>query len=64
MSTTAAPRHKFLVYAPDMTDAEAFARRLSVRAKHLEKAGELTQQGLVSEYHSHDIHFHRSDYHR
>lgn len=51
MSTAAAPRHKFILYAPDMTDSEGFARRMSVRAKHLEKAGTLTEKGSLSASH-------------
>jgi len=47
MST--APRHKFLLYAPDMTDPEGLARRLSVRARHLENVGTMKNAGIVSE---------------
>ncbi|OCH93470.1 hypothetical protein OBBRIDRAFT_790176 [Obba rivulosa] len=43
MSTT----HKFLVYAPDYTDAEAFQRRLSVRPKHIEGAQKLVADGVI-----------------
>ncbi|KAJ7319108.1 hypothetical protein DFH08DRAFT_754595 [Mycena albidolilacea] len=39
--------HKFLVYAPDKTDEGAFARRLSVRAKHLENAAKAVSEGLI-----------------
>ncbi|KAI0710326.1 hypothetical protein C8T65DRAFT_575463 [Cerioporus squamosus] len=47
MSTGAvAPRHKFIVYAPDMTDAGALQRRLSVRRAHLEKAAEYIEGGM------------------
>ncbi len=51
MSTdTPAPRHKFIVYAPDMTDADALQRRLSVRPAHLEKAAEYIKGGMFSAY--------------
>ncbi|RDX47528.1 hypothetical protein OH76DRAFT_1354079 [Lentinus brumalis] len=47
MSTdTPAPRHKFIVYAPDMTDADTLQRRLSVRPAHLEKAAEYIKDGM------------------
>nr|GAT48822.1 predicted protein [Mycena chlorophos] len=36
MSTSVRPR--FLVYAPDHTDKDAFSRRMSVRATHLDVA--------------------------
>lgn len=39
--------HLFFVYAPDYTDADGVARRLSVREKHLEGAKRITQQGLL-----------------
>ena len=50
MSTDAqAPaRHKFIVYAPDMSDAGALQRRLSVRPAHLEKAAEYIEGGMFS----------------
>lgn len=48
MSSAAAVRHKFIVYAPDMTDEGAFQRRLSVRASHLERAGQKIKEGVVS----------------
>ncbi|KAG9103526.1 hypothetical protein FRC06_010102 [Ceratobasidium sp. 370] len=32
--------HTFIVYAPDCTDPDAFARRMSVRETHLTKARE------------------------
>jgi hypothetical protein len=41
--------HKFLVYAPDKTDEGAFARRMSVRAKHLENAAKAVSEGLIRE---------------
>ena len=51
MSSTSTPeRHRFLVYAPDMMDKDAFARRLKVRAAHLERASEQHKAGVVSEY--------------
>ena len=49
-SASTPTRHRFLVYAPDMTDKDAFARRLKVRAAHLERASEQHKAGVVSEY--------------
>ncbi|TBU31944.1 hypothetical protein BD311DRAFT_775874 [Dichomitus squalens] len=40
-------RHKFVVYAPDMSDDGAFQRRLSVRQAHLDNAAEQAKQGIV-----------------
>ncbi|RPD57323.1 hypothetical protein L226DRAFT_467600 [Lentinus tigrinus ALCF2SS1-7] len=45
-SSAPATRHNFIVYAPDMTDAGALQRRLSVRPAHLEKAAEYIQGGM------------------
>ncbi|KAJ7258435.1 hypothetical protein B0H12DRAFT_1014890 [Mycena haematopus] len=39
--------HKFLVYAPDKTDAGAAERRLSVRPKHLENAAPNISAGVI-----------------
>ncbi|KAJ7815289.1 hypothetical protein B0H14DRAFT_2848150 [Mycena olivaceomarginata] len=48
MSTSASPTlHKFFVYAPDKTDPDAFARRLSVRSKHLEGAKKAIADGSI-----------------
>ena len=44
----ARPRHKFIVYAPDMADEGAFERRLSVRQAHLDNASEQAKKGIVS----------------
>ncbi|KAI0359258.1 hypothetical protein OH77DRAFT_1517799 [Trametes cingulata] len=45
---SAAPhRHKFVVYAPDMTDEGAFQRRLSVRQAHLQRAKEEIDRGII-----------------
>ena len=44
----ARPRHKFIVYAPDMTDEGAFERRLSVRQAHLDNASKQAKKGIVS----------------
>jgi len=41
--STATTKHKFVVWAPDMTDPDAFQRRLSVRTKHLERADGLRE---------------------
>lgn len=41
-------RRLFLVYAPDYTDEDALSRRLAVRAKHLEEAHPLIEQGWSS----------------
>jgi uncharacterized protein len=50
-STTDGPkRHKFLVYAPDMTDPEGFSRRLQVRSEHLAGAKANSEKGVLSEY--------------
>lgn len=49
MSTSATPlSHKFIVYAPDMTDEGALQRRLSVRSEHLVKAREQIARGTIS----------------
>ncbi|KAI0628379.1 hypothetical protein C8Q77DRAFT_1148102 [Trametes polyzona] len=40
-------RHKFLVYAPDMTDPDALHRRLSVRPAHLERANGEIAKGVI-----------------
>jgi len=45
MST--APKHHFLVYAPDNTDPDAFSRRMSVRARHLADAGKDIDSGMI-----------------
>ncbi|KAJ7154665.1 hypothetical protein C8R46DRAFT_1118005 [Mycena filopes] len=47
--STAAPHPlpKFFVYAPDKTDPDAFARRLSVRSKHLEGARQAIDGGSI-----------------
>jgi len=47
MSTPATDLPKFVVYAPDKTDAGAFDRRLSVRAKHLENAAKAINSGVL-----------------
>ncbi|KAJ7148620.1 hypothetical protein C8R43DRAFT_888729 [Mycena crocata] len=39
--------HKFLVYAPDKTDAGAVERRLSARPKHLENATKAINAGII-----------------
>ncbi|KAF8995458.1 hypothetical protein BDQ17DRAFT_1250573 [Cyathus striatus] len=47
-STTAAPtKHRFFVYAPDMTDEGALDRRLSVREYHLKAARENIEGGII-----------------
>ena len=48
MTTSATTRHKFIVYAPDMTDSDAFQRRLSVRQAHLNRAREQVDKGMIS----------------
>lgn len=54
MSTTETPSkpvlHNFSVFAPDKTEPGTFEKRLSVRAKHLEKAGDLIGKGFISAY--------------
>ncbi|KAH9888454.1 hypothetical protein C8Q73DRAFT_184949 [Cubamyces lactineus] len=47
MTTSATTRHKFIVYAPDMTDSDAFQRRLSVRQAHLNRAREQVDKGMI-----------------
>ncbi|KAJ7484386.1 hypothetical protein FB451DRAFT_1337910 [Mycena latifolia] len=48
MSTTTSPAlPRFFVHAPDKTDPDAFARRLSVRSKHLEDAKKAIADGSV-----------------
>ncbi|KAJ7201569.1 hypothetical protein GGX14DRAFT_536145 [Mycena pura] len=47
MSSSAATLHKFFVHAPDKTDPDAFARRLSVRSKHLEGAKKRIEEGTI-----------------
>lgn len=44
--------HKFVVYAPDVSDSEVFQRRLSVRAQHLARADEFVQKGFISKSHA------------
>ncbi|KAF9816775.1 hypothetical protein IEO21_03855 [Rhodonia placenta] len=45
--STAPSTHKFVVYAPDMTDPDAFQRRLSVRPSHVARADGLVNSGLI-----------------
>ncbi|EIW53953.1 uncharacterized protein TRAVEDRAFT_39680 [Trametes versicolor FP-101664 SS1] len=45
--SAAPPRHKFIVYAPDMTDEGALQRRLSVRPAHLQRAKEEIAKGVI-----------------
>ncbi|KAJ7753739.1 hypothetical protein B0H16DRAFT_1543834 [Mycena metata] len=48
LSTSAPPTlPRFFVYAPDKTDPDALARRLSVRSKHLEVAREAIDGGFI-----------------
>ncbi|KAH9833476.1 uncharacterized protein C8Q71DRAFT_725699 [Rhodofomes roseus] len=48
MSTTAGPTlYKFAVWAPDMTDPEAFSRRMAVRESHLVNAKSLFANGVL-----------------
>ena len=42
--------HKFVVYAPDCTDPDAFARRMSVRATHLANAKKYHDEGFMRAY--------------
>ncbi|KAJ6572096.1 hypothetical protein B0H19DRAFT_1256007 [Mycena capillaripes] len=50
MSTSASPAlPRFFVHAPDKTDPDAFARRLSVRSKHLEAAKKAIDGGSIRE---------------
>lgn len=48
--SSAPPRHKFIVYAPDMTDEGALQRRLSVRPAHLQRAKEEIAKGVISTF--------------
>ncbi|KAI0657686.1 hypothetical protein C8Q70DRAFT_919127 [Cubamyces menziesii] len=47
MTTSATTRHKFIVYAPDMTDEGAFRRRLGVRQTHLDRAKVQVDKGVI-----------------
>lgn len=47
MTSTAPPRHRFFVYAPDRTEEGTLDKRLSVRPKHLETAMANFNGGLV-----------------
>ena len=48
MSTASSYLHKFVVYAPDKTDDGALQRRMSVRAKHLNRSAKLHDAGFLS----------------
>ncbi len=48
--SAAPPRHKFIVYAPNMTDEGALQRRLSVRPAHLQRAKEEIAKGVISAF--------------
>jgi hypothetical protein len=41
-------KHLFLVYAPDLTDPDAFARRTAVRERHIANVGPLADEGFIS----------------
>jgi len=47
MSETPAKKYTFVVYAPDYSDPECLARRLSVRESHLANAAKLKAAGLL-----------------
>ncbi|KAI0258813.1 hypothetical protein BC834DRAFT_909384 [Gloeopeniophorella convolvens] len=47
MSTDAPAKQTFVVWAPDYTDAEAFSRRLAIRAEHLEGIKQLVAGGWI-----------------
>jgi hypothetical protein len=47
MSTPTPTLHKFLVYAPDKTEAGTLEKRLSVRPKHVELAKEHHADGSI-----------------
>lgn len=48
-STMSAPTiFKFAIWAPDYSDEECLARRLSVRERHLANAKKLTEAGTLS----------------
>ena len=42
--------HKFIVYAPDMSDEDAFQRRLCVRRSHLDGAKSQARKGVISKH--------------
>ncbi|KAG8931266.1 hypothetical protein FRC02_002988 [Tulasnella sp. 418] len=46
-SDTASPKYTFVVYAPDLTDPEAFDRRMKVRQQHLSAAVPANQSGYL-----------------
>ena len=48
MSTASPTLHKFAVWAPDMTDPEAFSRRMAVRETHLANAKKISASGILS----------------
>lgn len=50
MSTSGPTLHKFAVWAPDMTDPEAFSRRMAVRETHLANAKKSFASGTLSTY--------------
>jgi len=46
-TTPTSALHKFIVYAPDKTEAGTFEKRLSVRSQHLENASVLIGTGTI-----------------
>jgi len=40
-------KHLFLVYAPDFTDPDAFARRTAVRERHIANLSPLADEGFI-----------------
>ncbi|KAF9512058.1 hypothetical protein BS47DRAFT_1298204 [Hydnum rufescens UP504] len=40
-------KHLFLVYAPDLTDPDAFARRMAARERHVANAATLGAKGFI-----------------
>lgn len=43
-------KYTFLLYAPDLTDPEAFKRRLTVRQEHMANGKGLIDKGIIREF--------------
>lgn len=46
------PLTKFVLWAPDHTDADAIERRLSVQSSHLKVIDKLIKDGIVRKQHA------------
>lgn len=47
MSTTANPRQRFFIYAPDKVDEGTLQKRLEVRSAHVEEAKQKIEDGFI-----------------